>query len=487
MVKGLDVVKPSAENDLPGPAIRILDALARPADDLAALASGRIDGTARAILEALPVAVYMTDAEGRITFYNTAAAALWGCAPELGIAEFCGSWRLYWSDGTPMRHAECPMALALEQGKPVRGMEAIAERPDGSRVPFIPYPTPLHDTSGQLVGAVNMLMDITDRKQIESSAHLLAAVVESSDDAIVSKDLNGIVASWNRGAERLFGYTAEEMIGKSITIVIPSDRLHEEADVLGRVRRGERIDHYETIRRRKDASLVDISLTVSPIRGGDGRIVGASKIARDITERKRAQLRHELLTREIHHRTKNLFAVVQSVVSRSFADKRSLQDAEAAVLSRLRSLAQTHVMLIEKEWQGADIAEVVRVEMGPYAGRVTIEGPPVMLTAQAAQNFALAVHELATNAAKYGALSNPDGRVEIIWTVGRPNGHRAFRFCWQERNGPPVDQPTRRGFGSAVLEQVMAEYFDLTPRIEFAADGVRYELSGSLEAITGQA
>jgi two-component sensor histidine kinase len=118
---------------------------------------------------------------------------------------------------------------------------------------------------------------------------------------------------------------------------------------------------------------------------------------------------------------------------------------------------------------------------------VTIEGPPVMLTAQAAQNFALAVHELATNAAKYGALSNPDGRVEIIWTVGRPNGHREFRFCWQERNGPPVGQPTRRGFGSAVLEQVMAEYFDLPPRIEFAADGVRYELSGSLEAITGQA
>jgi PAS domain S-box-containing protein len=386
-----------------------------------------------------------------------------------------------------MRHDECPMALALAQGKPVAGMEALAERPDGSRVPFIAYPTPLLDASGRLVGGVNMLVDITERKQVEYSAHLLAAVVESSDDAIVSKDLNGIVASWNRGAERLFGYTAEEMIGKSITIVIPSDRLHEEAEVLGRIRRGERIDHYETIRRRKDASLVDISLTVSPIRRADGKIVGASKIARDITERKRAQLRHELLTREIHHRTKNLFAVVQSVVARSFADKRSLQEAEAAVLSRLRTLAQTHVMLIEKEWKGADIAEVVRVEMGPYPGRVTIAGPAVMLTAQAAQNFALAVHELATNAAKYGALSVPNGRVEISWTIGRPNGRGTFSFRWQERNGPQVEQPARRGFGSAVLEQVMAEYFHVQPRIEFAADGVRYELAGSLETIAGPA
>jgi PAS domain S-box-containing protein len=438
-------------------------------------------------MEALPLAVYTTDAEGRITFYNAAAVALWGREPELGKAEFCGSWKLYWPDGTPMRHAECPMALALEQGRPIRGAEALAERPDGTRVPFLPYPTPLHDASGRLVGAVNMLVDITDRKQVEYSAYHLSAVVESSDDAIVSKDLDGIVVSWNRGAERLFGYTAEEMVGKSITILIPSDRLHEEADVLKRIRRGERIEHYETIRRRKDASLVDISLSVSPIRRADGRIVGASKIARDITERKRAQLRHELLTREVHHRTKNLFAVVQSVVSRSFADKGSLREAETAVLSRLRSLAQTHVMLIEKEWRGADIAEVVRQAMGPYAGRVTIEGPSVMLTAQAAQNFALAVHELATNAVKHGALSDPNGCVDIVWTIGRPNGHSTFHFRWQERGGPPVEQPTRRGFGSDVLEQVMAEYFDLVPRIEFAATGIRYELSGSLQSITGQA
>lgn len=153
-------------------------------------------------------------------------------------------------------------------------------------------------------------------------------------------------------------------------------------------------------------------------------------------------------------------------------------------MDRLRSLAQTHAILLDKDWQGADLAEVVRTEMAPYADRVSIEGPSLMLTAQAAQNFALALHELATNAAKYGALSNDTGRVHISWSVLKPNGFRQFNFRWQERGGPHVTPPMDKGFGSAVLEQVMAEYFENPPQIEYAADGVGYEVVGSLEAIT---
>ncbi len=440
----------------------------------------------RELLQALPAAIYTTDAAGRITFYNDAAVALWGCHPELGKTEFCGSCKLYWPDGTPMPHDECPMALALREKRPIRGMEAIAERADGVRVPFIPYPSPLYDDAGVLTGAVNMLVDITERKQAEEAAHWLAAIVDSTDDAIMSKDLDGIFTSWNRGAERLFGYGSDEVIGKSVKILIPSDRHNEEPEILKRIRRGERIEHYETVRQRKDGSLIPISLTVSPVKVA-GKIHGASKIARDISERKRAEARQALLTGELHHRTKNLFAVVLAVVSRSFAGKRTVKDAEVAVLNRLHSLAQTHIMLIEKEWQGADIAEVVRSEMSPYPGRVTIAGPSLMLTSQAAQNFALALHELATNAAKYGALSNSTGQVRISWSVFKPNGHRLFTFRWQERGGPRVTPPTQRGFGSAVLEQVMAEYFETPPRIDYAEGGVIYELNGSLETITGQA
>ena len=353
---------------------------------------------------------------------------MWGCRPELGKSEFCGSWKLYWADGTPLRHDECPMAMTLKQKRPVRGMEAIAERPDGTRVPFIPYPTPLFDAAGELIGAVNMLVDITDRKRAEEVGQRLVAIVESSDDAILSKNLDGIIASWNRGAERLFGYTADEIVGKSVTMLIPAERIDEEPEILGRIRRGEHIDHYETVRLRKDGSLVDISLSVSPVKDGHGNIIGASKIARDITERKQAQARQDMLTRELHHRTKNIFAVVQAVVLRSFAGKQTVKDAQTTAMNRLQSLANTHALLIDKAWHGADIAEVVRTEMSPYEDRVTIEGPTVILTAQAAQNFALALHELATNAAKYGALSTQTGQVRISWSVSETNGDGQFHL-----------------------------------------------------------
>ena len=331
------------------------------------------------------------------------------------------------------------------------------------------------------------IQDITARKRAEAVNARLAAIVESSDDAIVSKDLNGIVTTWNTGAERIFGYAAEEMIGAPIAILIPSERRGEEPEILEHIRRGERVEHYETVRRRKDGSRVDISLTVSPVKDTAGKVVGASKIARDISEKKEAQARQELLTREIQHRTKNLFAVVLAIVGRSFAGKHAVKDAELAVVNRLRSLAQTHELLIDREWQGADLVEVVRTEVSPYGDRVHVNGPHLILTARAAQNFALAVHELATNAAKYGALSNATGRVHISWSKSTTNGSRLFTFRWQEQGGPPVAPPAQKGFGSAVLEQVMAEHFDVPPRIEFAPGGVCYEVIAPLEGISEQA
>src|ERR1044071_3891907 len=164
------------------------------------------------LLDALPVAIYTTDAEGRITYYNEAAASLWGCRPELWSDRWCGSWKIFWPDGRPLPHDECPMAVTLKTGEPVRGVEAIAERPDGTRVNFLPYPTPVRDASGRLTGAINLLMDITERHANEVHAARLAAIVATSDDAIVSKTLEGTVTSWNAAATRLFGYAPEEII-----------------------------------------------------------------------------------------------------------------------------------------------------------------------------------------------------------------------------------------------------------------------------------
>ena len=251
--------------------------------------NGHQDLVTPEFLDALAVAVYTTDANGVITQFNQAAVELWGRRPVVGKDKWCGSWRLFTPDGTPMAHDDCPMAVTLRENRAVRGFEIIVERPNGTRAWFVPSPTPLHDADGNLVGAVNVLMDVTDRKRGEEAAAYLNAIIASSDDAIVSKDLNGIITSWNQGAERLFGYSGAEVVGRSIRTIIPPDRLGEEDEVLSRVRRGERVEHFETVRRRKDGSLVPISLAVSPVRDPSGRIIGASKIARDITERRESE------------------------------------------------------------------------------------------------------------------------------------------------------------------------------------------------------
>src|SRR5579862_3249323 len=242
------------------------------------------------VLDALPVAIYITDAEGRLTYFNPAAEKLSGRKPELGVDRWCVTWKIFDAGGMPLPHTECPMALALKGGEVASGTEYIAERPDGSRFWFTAFPGILRDDDGTITGGINMLVDITLRKNAQldeqRAEQLLGAIVDSSDDAIISKNLNGVITSWNKGAERLFGYTADEIVGKPVTMLIPSDRLDEEPQIIARLTRGERVDHFETIRRRKDGSLLDISLTISPIRDANGQITGASKIARDITRQK---------------------------------------------------------------------------------------------------------------------------------------------------------------------------------------------------------
>jgi PAS domain S-box-containing protein len=588
-------------------------------------AAGRIDTALRAsepqfrqLLEALPAAVYTIDAEGRITFFNQAAADLWGCRPELGKSEWCGSWRLYWPDGRPMRHDECPMAVALKEGRPIRGAEAAAERPDGTRVPFLAYPTPLRDRSGALTGAVNTLIDITERKRneefeqqlvtiVESSDDAILSedldgiigtwnpgakrlfgytaeevigkpitllipmdrhdeesdilsrirrgqcidhyetvrqrkdgslieisvtaspiknaegriigaskiarditerkrfeefekrffsIVESSDDAIVSKDLDGIIRTWNPGAERLFGYTAEEVIGKPITLLIPMDRHDEECDILSRIRRGECIDHYETVRERKDGSLVEISVTVSPLKDAEGRIIGASKIARDITERKRAQEQQNLLLREMSHRVKNLFAVTSGLVTLSARSARTPADMAEAVRDRLGALARaqglTRPGLINgngKPCQDTTLHALVQTIFAPYVdpehskdhGFYIITGPCLPIGGNAVTSVALVLHELATNAAKYGALSSPGGYIHIDWSVKKDE----LLLTWKEHGGPYLDGPAEHeGFGSSLVRRLVTDQFGGQLSYDWKSKGLNIRLSVPVDRLT---
>jgi PAS domain S-box-containing protein len=211
------------------------------------------------------------------------------------LDHFFRGYKIFLVDGTSVLPEETPMSLAIRHGRPYRDVEAVFWRPDGSRFVANINIDPVYDTSGKLCGAINVFEDITDRKHSEHAAQQLAAIVESSDDAVISKNLDGIIASWNHGAEKIFDYSAVEIVGKHISMLIPEDRQNEEVEILGKIRKGQSLRHYETIRKCKDGKLIDISLTISPIRDASGKVVGASKIARDITERKRHERQQQAL------------------------------------------------------------------------------------------------------------------------------------------------------------------------------------------------
>jgi PAS domain S-box-containing protein len=303
----------------------------------------------RDLLEGLPAAVYTTDANGRITFFNKACIEMAGRTPHLGD-EWCVTWRLYTADGAPLPHDQCPMAIALKEDRPVRGAEAIAERPDGTLVPFIPYPTPLHDADGKLIGAINMLVDITGRKQAEN----------------------------------------------------------------------------------RQKTLID----------------------------------------ELNHRVKNTLATVQSLAMQTARHSDSLQDFSKRYEKRLLGLARAHDLLTRRHWEDAPLDYLAQEILAPMAAsfgeRVKIEGPSVTLNPRAALSLTMALTELATNAAKYGALSSEAGMLSFTWRVRESAGQSVLDLIWQESGGPAVRPPTRRGFGTRLIERCIER--DLSGELDLVFD-----------------
>jgi PAS domain S-box-containing protein len=324
--------------------------------------------------------------------------------------------------------------------------------------------------------------DITERKEVEAALReseqrlrWLASIVQSSDDAIVSKSLDGIITSWNKGAERVFGYSASEAIGQPITLVIPEDRQSEEREILMRIRRGERIDHFETIRQRKHGSLIVVSLTVSPVKDANGKIVGASKIARDITEQKKNQEMITTLAREAEHRSKNILASVLAAVNLSQSS--SLEDLKQTIVGRIEALANVCSLFVATRWIGADLSAIATQELAPYSemheNRVLIDGPQILLEPGVAQAIAVTLHELATNAAKYGALSQSNGHVHLQWSHAA-NGQLHLR--WTETGGPAAQAPARKGVGSRIIEGMIAQLKGKV-RFEWRKDGLVCEIA----------
>jgi PAS domain S-box-containing protein len=341
--------------------------------------------------------------------------------------------------------------------------------------------------------ALKITVDEMNRQRVRSeAAQRLAAIVEFSDDAIISKDLNSIIASWNKGAERVFGYKAQEAIGKSITIIIPDDRQDEEPTILAKIRGGERIDHYETIRRRKDGTEIDVSLSISPIKNEAGEIIGASKIARDITERRLAQKQQQLLLREMVHRIKNVFALAGSVVSLSAKSASSVAQLTQLVRDRLAALARAQDLTLPKVMdesaivpQPAALLTVIETLISPYVSsidrRVRIKCGDVLLQPSSVTSFALLLHEFTTNAMKYGALSTAEGNIEIEC---RNEGENLL-LSWKESGGPFIapEVEGRSGFGS-LLTETAAKQLGGTIERDWKSDGLQIKVSIPMDRIS---
>ena len=327
----------------------------------------------------------------------------------------------------------------------------------------------------------------------DRAAEHYAAIIESSDDAILSKDLNGVIMTWNRGAELLFGYTAKEAVGRPVTILIPMDRQDEEPFILERVRRGEKVDHYETIRQRKDGSLVDISLTVSPIKNERGEIVAASKTARDITETKRAQERQELLLREMDHRVKNLFTLAISVLTLSGRYASSIPQLIDSTRDRLSALARAHALTLSHGPRAphaarpATLHSLLEAISAPHLGegdgrRFSIIGCDMEISGSTISSLALLLHEFATNSVKYGALSSTAGQIEVHCADRAGN----VVITWSERGGPRVAPPMgNEGFGDLLVRATVAGQLGGDISREWKPEGLLIRLSVPRERLTG--
>ena len=315
----------------------------------------------------------------------------------------------------------------------------------------------------------------------EMATARLAAIVTSSTDAIVSKSIDGTITSWNSAAERIFGYTASEMTGQSVRRLIPPERQHEEDVILARIRAGEKTESFDTIRLHKDHRSIHVSVTISPIRDSSGNIIGASKIVRDITERKQVQDHLRFLLHEVAHRSKNQLALVQSMMRQTARSVTSLEEFQKSFGERIQGLAVSINMLVAENWTGATLGKLVRQQLEAFEvgdARLECEGPAVIVSADAAQAIGLALHELATNSVKHGAWSASAGLVTVSWLIESNESETSrLRLRWQERGGPVVTPPTRKGFGHMVIDTMIAQKLDAVVELAFEPQGLCWTVS----------
>ena len=446
------------------------------------------------LIEALPMVICFCDALVYLIQYNRRAAELWGVAPDLGKreAKYFGVQKTFTADGEPITGLNAPMAELLATAQPIRDREMILERPDGSRITVLANLDPLLDRDGRLAGGINCFQDISERKAGEARLGAREAwfrgLLSALPAAVYTTDAEGRITYYNQAAADLAGRRPE--IGTDAwsiawRLYYPDGKplRHEDCPMAMALKTGEPIRGTEKVAERPDGTRVPILPFPTPLKDDSGKLIGAVNMLLDISDRKAAELQKTTLLRELAHRVNNIFAVVLAVTHQSLRTATSPQTFAETFTARLQALARAHNLLLARDWAGADLDELAREQIAPFKPHaeemLKIEGPKVMLKPGQVIALGAVLHELATNAYKYGALSVPNGSVELGWSLTRKDGIDHVELTWHERGGPRVRRPLKKGLGSRIIQRGLP---NATIAWRFAPEGVSCDIDLALES-----
>lgn len=443
------------------------------------------------LLERLPVGVYVCDAEGRLAHYNTRARELWGITADGPVAtHYCGSSKAFEADGQPLTVDRSPIARVLATAKPEKDREVIVEHADGRRLHLLANADPLFGEDESLVGAVCCIQDISElraaRDALRARQGWSRSIVENSPVGVFQVDAKGRIQDFNRAATELWGRTPQ--IGKdlwcgALKLWTPQGEVlpHDRSPMALALAERRQIAGAEVLFERPDGERCAMLAYPTPLFDAAGGPVGAIGIIIDITERKRSEDLQKTLVDELNHRVKNTLATVQSLAAHSFHDEGDAAVMRRAFEARLMALSAAHNQLAERRWEAADLRDLVAsVVIAPYGRElVAAEGPGVQLSTRASVTFAMILHELATNAAKYGALSTPEGRVDVRWSIEG----EALVLDWRESGGPSATQPERRGFGLRFIRGAAERELGGKVDFDFTSAGMLCRIAAPINAI----
>jgi PAS domain S-box-containing protein len=404
----------------------------------------------RMLAEAIPNIAWTANPKGELDWHSPRWMEYTGVTAQLPTAQ---GWRESIHANDLAKTIESWHA-AVSDSQPYEVEHRLLGK-DGKYRWFLSRAIPVPDKANDVVAWVGTATNIHALKSIEADLARYVAVANAAHDGLISITLEGIIENWNIGAVRLFGYEAAEVIGRSTAILIPNDALSAHRTMIDTVRRGGTVGPVDVKRRHKDGRLVDVAISMTTVRDGHGTAIAIAKVAHDVAGRIHAEQRQQLLNRELVHRVKNSFAVLQSVMRATLRSCSSLKEFEEIFSGRIQSMAVAQDLLTEREWRDAEISDLARRQLAPHidAGRITIDGPSFTLPSECAVPLGLLLHELATNAVKYGALSASQGHVSLCWSTKLEGIETTVEIFWREQGGPPVTKPERRGFGSVLIEK----------------------------------